>query len=196
MTMNTNKKIIAIVGMCGAGKSQVSDYLVEKGFAYLRFGQITLDLIKEQGLEVNEINEKMIREKLRAEHGMGAYATVNIPKIDLLLATGKPVVADGLYSWTEYKILKEKYGEDLVVLAVYASPQLRYSRLSARLHDASKDVAVRFRAMTPEQARTRDYAEIENIEKGGPIVMADFTIVNDADFDYMYKQIDTFLNNL
>jgi dephospho-CoA kinase len=193
--MNTNKKIIAIVGMCGAGKSQVSDYLVKKGYAFLRFGQLTLDICKAKGLS-GEAEEKKIREGLRQEHGMAAFAILNISKIDELLQSGNQVVVDGLYSWSEYKVLKDKYGDDLKILAVYAPPKLRYNRLSSRQHDAQKDTAIRFRPFTVEQAKARDYAEIENIEKGGPIVMADFTIVNDADFKHLYKQIDTFLNNL
>lgn len=47
--------------MAGSGKSIVSDELVKTGFLYLRFGQITLDKIKEDGLEVNEVNEKKVR---------------------------------------------------------------------------------------------------------------------------------------
>lgn len=196
MIQSNSNKIIAIVGMCGAGKSVVADYLVERGYAFLRFGQITLDLIKDKGLEVNEVNEKMIREGLRQEHGMGAYATVNLPKIDELLLSGKSVVVDGLYSWSEYKVLKDKYGENLFVLAVYAPPKLRYQRLSGREHNQSKDKDVRFRMLTPEQAKARDYAEIENIEKGGPIVMADYTIINNSDLNKVYSQIDEFLNSL
>ena len=34
--------------MCGAGKSVVSDFLVEKGYKFLRFGQITLDELKKR----------------------------------------------------------------------------------------------------------------------------------------------------
>ena len=49
---------------------------------------------------------------MRKEHGMGAYAILNIPKFDELLKKGN-VVGDGLYSWSEYKILKEKYQQDL-----------------------------------------------------------------------------------
>lgn len=192
MKTNTNK-IVAIVGMCGAGKSQVADYLVERGYAYLRFGQVTLDLLKAQGLEINEVNEKKIREGLRREHGMGAYAKLNLSKINKMLNEGKSVVVDGLYSWSEYKVLKENYKDKLYVLAVYAPPKIRYERLSQRVHNKLKDDAVRFRMLTPEQAQARDYAEIENIEKGGPIVMADYTIINNADFKKMYKQIDEFL---
>ncbi len=80
-------KIICIVGMAGAGKSIVSDELVKHGFSYLRFGQITLDKIKEEGLELSEANEKKIREGFRKEYGMAAFAILNIPKIDELLKT-------------------------------------------------------------------------------------------------------------
>jgi dephospho-CoA kinase len=65
----------------------------------------------------------------------------------------------------------------MFVVAVYAPPKLRYSRLASRI--ATKgDINKRFRPILESDARGRDYAEIENIEKGGPIAMADFTIIN------------------
>jgi len=169
-------KLVCLVGMTGSGKSVVADYLVKRGYGFFRFGQITLDIVKERGLEPTEINEKAIRESVRKEHGMGAYAILNIPKIDSLLLKGN-VVGDGLYSWSEYKILREKYGDKLVVLAVYSPPSLRYDRLVKRTLLAS-DKDLRNRPATLESAKARDYAEIENIEKGGPIAMADFTLLN------------------
>jgi len=178
--------IICIVGMAGSGKSIVSDEIVKQGFSYLRFGQITLDKIKEQGLEVNEINEKATREGFRKEHGMGAFAILNIPKIDELLLKSN-VVVDGLYSWSEYKILKEKYGDIMKVVAVYAPPELRYSRLEIR--SAENDDKKRFRPFTKAEAKSRDYSEIENIEKGGPIAMADFTIINTGTTEELRERV-------
>ena len=67
-------KIIAIVGMCGSGKSVASDLLVEKGYQKVYFGGVTLAKLKEKGLEVTPENEKMMREKLREDLGMGAFA--------------------------------------------------------------------------------------------------------------------------
>ena len=143
-------KFIALVGMAGSGKSIVSDELIRRGYHFFRFGQITLDIIKERGLEVNETNERAIREGVRKEHGMGAYAILNIPKVDNFLKTGN-VVGDGLYSWDEYKILKERYGDQLYVVAGYAPPSLRYHRLSTR-ETTAEDKDIRNRKMTPEQA--------------------------------------------
>ena len=167
-------KIICLVGMSGSGKSVVADVLVENGFEFARFGQITLDIVKERGLEPSEENERPIREEMRKKHGMGAYATLNIPKFDKLLKKAN-LVADGLYSWSEYKILKEYYQDRLTIVAVLAPPEVRYARLAGR---TEVDENMRNRPATREQAIARDYAEIENIEKGGPIAMADYYILN------------------
>ena len=186
-------KIICVVGMAGSGKSIVSDELKKQGFSFLRFGQITLDKIKKEGLELNEENEKKIREGFRKEHGMGAFALLNIPKLDGLLKTFN-VVVDGLYSWSEYKILKKKYGDLMYVVAVYAPPKLRYQRLKNR--NIENDHQQRFRSFTKKEAEARDYAEIENIEKSGPIAMADFTIINTGTIDNLKENINNILSEI
>lgn len=187
------KNILCIVGMAGAGKSIISDELVKVGFAFLRFGQITLDEVKNRELDNNEANEKSIREGFRKEHGMGAFAILNIPKLDILLENSD-VVVDGLYSWSEYKILKEKYGEAMKVIAVYAPPELRYKRLVNR--KSENDEKQRFRSSTKQESKSRDYAEIENSEKGGPIAMADFIIVNTGFLESVRNQLEEILKIL
>ena len=187
-------KFIALVGMAGSGKSVVADELIKRSYHFFRFGQITMDLIKERGLEVNETNERFIRESVRKEHGMGAYAILNIPKIEKFLVTGN-VVGDGLYSWSEYKILKERFNNRMFVIAVYAPPELRYQRLSGRKQLAG-DKDIRFRQMTPEQAKSRDFAEIENIEKAGPIAMADFTLVNTGSIESLIDQLNMAIDKI
>lgn len=186
-------KIVAIVGMCGAGKSVLADALVARGWGFVRFGQLTLDIAKERGVS-GEAEERKIREELRKQHGMGAFATLNIPKFDAVLAK-KNLVADGLYSWSEYKILKSYYDERLIIVAVFAPPFLRYERISKR-HSNAADTALRNRNFTADEARARDAAEIENIEKGGPIAMADYTILNTGTMEEYLKNIEDLLTKL
>jgi dephospho-CoA kinase len=88
------------------------------------------------------------------------------------------VVIDGLYSWEEYLFLKSRCLDNLYVVAVWASPGTRYRRLSSR----SK------RPLSVEEAAARDKAEIENVNKGGPIAMADFTITNESSLDELRKE--------
>jgi dephospho-CoA kinase len=180
-------KIVCISGMCGAGKSVVSDFFVEKRYQFVRFGQITLDEVKKRNLEVNEVNERAIREEFRAKHGMAAFAILNLPKFDELIKNGN-VIADGLYSWEEYKVLKEHYGEAMKIIAVWAPPELRYKRISTRVSDTN-DKNLRNRSFTKEEAMSRDYAELEKLNKGGPIAMADFTIVNNKEIKFLEDQI-------
>lgn len=51
-------KIIAIVGMCGSGKSVACDILEEKGYKKVYFGGVTMDKLKEENLSVTPENEK------------------------------------------------------------------------------------------------------------------------------------------
>lgn len=174
-------KIVAIVGMCGSGKSVACEYFESIGYKKIYFGGVTLEILKEKNLEVTPENEKIIRESLRKEHGMGAYATVLLPKIEEEVKTNN-VVLDGLYSWSELKILKDKFGDILSVIAITCDKNLRYERISKR----------EIRPLTNEEAIRRDTSEIENLEKGGPIAYADYYVLNNGtvlDFHNRLKEI-------
>lgn len=168
--------VVAIVGMAGAGKSEVSRVFESKGYNRIRFGDITDEELKKKGLDVNEENERRMRESLRERYGMEAYAMLNLTKIDLALKTS-PVVVDGLYSWEEYKFLSNYFQQNFRVAAVWSSPATRYARLSQRP----------VRPLKLEEAYGRDEAEILNLNKGGPIAMADFTIINESSLKDLEK---------
>ena len=169
-------KVVSIVGMTGAGKTEVAKVFEESGFVRIRFGDLTDKEIKKQGLELNEGNERYVRELLRKQYGMAAYAKLNLTRIDETLKHSN-VVIDGLYSWEEYTFLKTYYGDDFYVVAVWASPGTRYARLTSRPD----------RSLTIDEAVRRDVAEVENLKKGGPIAMADFTIINESSLKNLRK---------
>ena len=171
--------------MAGAGKSEVAKVFEEHGFKKVRFGDITDEELKNKGLEQNEENERYVRQQLRKEHGMAAYAKLNLPRIDRSLKSSN-VVVDGLYSWEEYSLLKERYGRRFITVAVWASPATRHARLAHRAE----------RTLTLEEAASRDKSEIENINKGGPIAMADFTIVNEDSLEELEKETERVLSAL
>ena len=178
-------KVVAVVGMTGSGKSEVARVFREKGFAVVRFGDVTDEEVKKRGLPLNEANERSVREMLRKEHGKVAYAQLNLPRIDAARQKSN-VVVDGLYSWQEYLFLKERYGEDFVVVAVHTSPRTRYARLGNR----------KIRPLTPPEAASRDRAEIENLDKGGPIAMADYTISNESSPGDLKKGVEGIIARL
>jgi len=178
-------KVVSIVGMAGAGKSEVARLFERKGFVRIRFGDVTDDEVRKRGLELNEENERSVRELLRKEHGMAAYAKLNLPRIETALETSN-VVIDGLYSWEEYIYLKDHFGEDMCLVTVWASPVTRYARLGRR----------RERPLTPEEAAGRDRAEIDKLNKGGPIAIADFLVINESGLDDLARQTEQVMSEL
>ncbi len=177
-----NHKIAALVGMCGSGKSVVCDMFVNKGWNRIYFGQVTMDELKNRGLEKNEQNERAVREELRREYGPAAFAKLLLPSIEKAAEEGNTIL-DGLYSWSEYKCLKQHFGDDITIVAVITDRAVRYERLTTR----------EIRPLTNEEAQSRDYAEIENLEKGGPISIADKFVLNNGDFDSLSSQVEALI---
>lgn len=170
-------QVIALVGMCGSGKSVCCEEFRAAGWEYVYFGGVTMNQLRLRGLEINEQNERMVREELRATYGPAAFAILLKEEIEEKLQRAN-VCLDGLYSWSELKILRRDFGDRLTVVAIVTERKKRYERISRRPN----------RPLTPEQAQSRDVAEIENMEKGGPIAMADLFLFNDGDLEEFRAQ--------
>ena len=182
-----NIKIIAFVGLPGSGKSEAVEYLTEKGHPKVYFGGVVLDAMTTAGIEHTPENEQPFREELRVREGKDFVAKRIIEELHRLIDAGqKRIVADGLYTWTEYKLLKHEFPGELIVVAVVAPKHIRHHRLTIRP----------LRPLTIEEANDRDWAEIENLEKGGPIAIADHYIVNDGSLEELHEQIDDILSSV
>ena len=182
-----NVKIVALVGLTGSGKSTAVDYLTHKGYPKVYFGGVILDAMTKAGLEHTQENERPFREELREREGKDFVVNRIVTQIRGLIDAGqRRIIADGLYTWTEYKILKKEFPCELTVVAVVTPKHLRHHRLTMRP----------IRPLTTEEANQRDWAEIENLEKGGPIAIADHYIMNDGNLDRFHEQIDTELEHI
>ncbi len=176
--MDKDITILAIVGMPGAGKTVSADFFRNKYIPVLRFGDQTDIGLTELALPKNEENERLYREKLRKELGMAAYAIKIEPRIIEAAKKNNFIVLDGLYSWEEYIYLKKKFPQ-LKLLCIYSEPEVRYKRLSTRT----------VRPLTYSDAQARDYAELENLNKGGPIAITDYLIKNEDNIDKLYQEL-------
>lgn len=177
------QKIIAFVGMPGSGKGTCTNYLNEKhGWPVVHFGNMVYEEVQRRGLD-NVKDEVFVREDMRKQDGKAVLAKHVATKADQYFGSGQAVIIlDGLYSWSEYKFLAEKYGTALIMIAIAAPKALRHKRVLLR-NDAH-------RKYTLPQLINREVAEIENLEKGGPIAMADYTIVNDATPEELLNKLD------
>lgn len=178
-------KLIAIVGMPGAGKTIAADYFRSRGIPILRFGDQTDIGLKEEGLPLNEKNERWYREKLRKDLGMAAMAIKIEPRIHQAAKEHTTIILDGLYSWEEYVYLHEKFPQ-LKLLCIYASPVTRQTRLETR----------QVRPLTEEETKSRDISEIENLHKGGPIAIADYLVKNETTREDFERELAKFYSSV
>lgn len=183
----TNTKIVAFVGLTGSGKSSAVEYLTSKGYPKVYFGGVIYQAMEEAGIERTAESETKFREEIREREGKDFVVNRIVTQIrDLIDAGQHRIIADGIYTWTEYKIMKREFPGELTVVAVVAPKHLRHHRLTTRTE----------RPYTLEEANLRDWSEIENLEKGGPIAIADHYIINNGNLDHFHEQIDTELDHI
>ncbi len=187
MIENRNAKIIAFVGLGGSGKTTAGDYIVAKGYPKVNFGKIIWDALDAAGLEHSEENAKKVREEVREKNGKEYLVNKIIPEIHNLINSGQHhIVVDGIYSWTEYKAMKKEFPGELIVVAIVAPKKLRHRRLINRPVNPYSQF----------EADQRDWAEIENLEKGGPIAIADHFIINDGSLDDLHAKVNELLEEV
>ena len=187
MSEHHHTKIIAFVGMPGSGKSTAVEYLTEKGYPKVYFGGVIYDAMREAGIEITPESQTKFREEIRAREGKDFVVNRIITQINNLIDAGQHrIIADGIYSWTEFKLLKHAFPGELSVVAILAPRHVRHHRLANRPD----------RPFTAEEAKQRDWSEIENLEKGGPIAMADHFIINDHDVASYDMQIEKILKEI
>ena len=188
MSHHENLKILAFVGLSGSGKTTAVDYFTEKGFPKVYFGGIIYQAMEEAGIPKGEENEHIFRVEIRKKEGVDFAAKRIIKQIhDLATAGQHRVIADGLYTWDEYKILKHEFPSEITVVAIVTPKHQRYNRLEHR-EDRPQS-----QATTIE----RDKHEIEDIQKGGPIAAADYYILNDGskeDLDAKLNEVQSLIN--
>ena len=182
-------KIIAFVGMAGSGKSVAVDYMTEKGVPKIYFGGMIYKEMERRGIErtPDGESEKKFREEIRETEGKDWVVRQVIDSVyDLAEAGQKRIVLDGVYSWTEYRILRHEFPGILTFVAVVVDKNLRYKRVAVRPE----------RPFQLDEIKERDRSEIENLEKGGPIAAADYYILNNGTVEDMEGRLAEILSKI
>jgi dephospho-CoA kinase len=165
--VNADKLVIGLAGMPGSGKSVVVDTARELGYDVVVMGDVVRQETTKRGLELTPENVGKVMLELRAEGGNYVIAQKCIPKI--VEQTSPKILVDGLRSLYEADIFKEHFAQ-FNLIAVHASPETRFSRLSNR-----------HRSDDPAEWKVfneRDMREL-SVGLGNVIAMAQQIIVND-----------------
>ncbi len=185
--MGSRRFVIIVVGMPGSGKSTFSIVAKELGIHVINLGDIVREEVVRRGLEQNLENLLKVAKQLRETIGNDAIMKLAIPKIKEALTTHCIIVVDGVRSLDEVECLKKEVGVEIVVLAVYAPPKLRFQRLASRGRPGDPK--------TWEEFRKRDLEEL-SWGLGNIIALADIVIVNDSSYEKFISSVRSLLSKV
>jgi dephospho-CoA kinase len=175
--VNADKLVIGLAGMPGSGKSVVVDTARELGYAVVVMGDVVRQETLKRGMELTPQSVGKVMLELRQESGNFVIAKKCIPKIEE--QTSSKVLVDGLRSLYEADIFKEHFAK-FSLIAVHASPETRFSRLSNR-----------HRSDDPAEWKVfneRDMREL-GVGLGNVVAMAQQIIVNDNSFELVRAKV-------
>ena len=123
-------KIIGLTGTIGAGKKTVKEIIEKKFNCY----SVTLSDIIKAEIErrkgtLNRSTLQNMGNELRKKYGSHILAML---AVEYLPKQKEIIVIDGIRNPGEVEYLKKKYGENFKLLAVEASPEIRFERLVKR----------------------------------------------------------------
>jgi dephospho-CoA kinase len=164
------RKVVAIVGMPGAGKGLVSSIASSRGIPVLVCGDVIREEAQRKGLAPTPENMGAVMLAIRHEEGLAVVAERLMPKIDS--SASSVVVVEGVRSMAEVSVLRRKHG--VAIVAVHSSPRTRYERMRRR--GRSDD------PKTWEEFVERDSRELK-VGIGEVIAVAEEMLVNEASVD-------------
>lgn len=145
-------KVIAFVGMPGAGKTEASNVARELGIPVVIMGDVLREEVRTRGLAPTDANIGGTANALRQEEGMDAIAKRCIPKIEAYKNKAGAVVVDGIRGIAEVETFKKAFDDNFTLVKINAPFELRLERLTRR--GRSDDMA------SAEGLRQRDEREL------------------------------------
>ncbi len=173
------KTIIGLAGMPASGKSLVAEYLTKKYKAlHIRTHEFIWNFLKARGVKPDEDTSMMAALYIWAEYG-------DLPLADWVLrqiraSKSKLVVIDSLRTTEEARIFKNKFKGNFHIVAVLASPQVRFDRQAKR---------ARFGPLTKLELRMRDREELR-LGVGDLIASAEHYIDSNPGVEKIKPKID------
>jgi len=161
-------KLIVTVGMPGSGKDELVAVARSMGLATLKMGDLVRDETRRRGLPLTSGNVGRVASEEREKHGAGIWAQRALPKL-----TETRMLVDGCRSDNEVTVFRHHFG-DLFVLGIYASPETRHDRMTAR-------------GRSDDSAGLQDFYDRDRRELkwgiGNAFALADGMLVNEGSLD-------------
>ncbi len=179
--------IIGLTGRNAAGKGEAAEFLQKQGFIFYSLSDVIRDKIESKGERVTR--ERLIETGrfLRLTRGTGYLARMILRKLE----TGQNYVVDSFRNPVEVEVFRTR--EDFSLLAVTASPEIRFERIRSRGREADPKTLDEFNSLEEAEAgNERD--EGQKLTETG--ILADHVIENNEGLDKLYLAVGELVQSL
>lgn len=174
-------RIVAVTGPNAAGKGEVTEHLIGKGFHYFSLSDVVRHELKQQGLPTNRTRMTETGARLRRTFGAGVLATRIQPQL-----VDRSVI-DSIRHPEEVAVLRN-VGELLLIgVTAPASVRLERTRQRGRPGDTKE-----LEAFLAEEA-AQNSANPEGQRIADCLALADATIVNTGTVHHLHREVDRLL---
>jgi dCMP deaminase len=176
--------IIGLTGRNGSGKTEVSEYLKNRGFEYHSLSDEIRNEIRRRGQEITREVLIEVGNDLREKFGPGVLAE----RILLNLENDHNFVIDSIRNPYEVEVLKRR--EDFILLAVDADQAIRFERSRKRGRESA--------AQTLEQFISEEKRELESTNPASQQLeatrrKANMVVTNDGTLEELHRKLDELL---
>ncbi|MFB6099783.1 MAG: AAA family ATPase [Candidatus Nanohalobium sp.] len=123
-------EIYGVTGMPLSGKTTVAEIMEDEGFAVLDMGEVVRIETEKRGIATEDTGDWV--NDMREEHGMDAIAQLSVPYLREMIDERDRVVITGMRGWGEKERFEKETGEEIEILAVWASRETRKERREER----------------------------------------------------------------
>lgn len=172
--------IIGLTGKNGAGKTEVSQYLVSRGFVYHSLADEVRNEATRRGREISREVLIELGTELRSRLGAGVLAE----RVLARLASDRNHVIDSIRNPAEVEVLKRR--KDFVLLAVDASRQARFERSRLRGREGAAATLEQFIREEDRELASDDPA---SQQLAATWQMADRVLQNDGSVEDFHRKL-------
>lgn len=183
-------KVIGLTGTIGSGKEVAKEFLMKRfNCYYVTLSNIILTKFeKESGILTRKTLQDMGNE-LRKKYGSHILAML---AVEYLPKDKEVIIIDGIRNPGEIEYLRKKFGKDFKLIAIDASPEIRFERILKRNQKGDPKTWEEFVALDERDKGKNEPEYGQQVKKC--MEQADFTIINDGSLEEFEREINNIMS--